>query len=209
MPDATAPDFTPLASAPNGAAPDDHLIGPARPARGVSRRGFIAVVAGALPALALPRTLFADASASRALNFVHTHTSERLEVAYFSGGQYLRDALDEVNSFLRDFRTGDVHPIDPDLLDLLHDLAQATGSSRPFQVISGYRSPATNAALRQRSGGVAAGSLHMTGQAIDIRLADVPLARLRDAALDLGRGGVGYYPASNFLHVDTGRVRTW
>jgi len=166
-------------------------------------------VASALPALAMPRLLFADSPATRALSFVHTHTSERLQVAYFSGGQYLGDALAAVDQFLRDFRTGDVHAIDPGLLDLLHHLTGATGSARPFQVISGYRSPATNSALRARSEGVSAGSLHMKGQAIDVRLADVPLAKLRAAALGRRRGGVGYYPASDFVHVDTGRVRSW
>ncbi|HUF48268.1 MAG TPA: DUF882 domain-containing protein [Vicinamibacterales bacterium] len=175
----------------------------------MSRRRFLAVVGGALPALAMPRTLFADGAPSRALSFVHTHTRERLEVEYFSGGKYVADALGAVNHVLRDFRTGDVHPIDPDLLDLLHELTNATGSVKPLQVISGYRSPVTNGALRARSEGVAAGSLHMKGQAIDIRLADVPLPRLRAAALELGRGGVGYYPASDFVHVDTGRVRRW
>ena len=109
----------------------------------------------------------------------------------------------------RDFRTGDVHAIDTGLLDLLHNLTTVTETTRPFQVISGYRSPATNAMLRQVSEGVAAGSLHMQGLAIDIRLADVPLGKLRKAALAMKRGGVGYYPASDFVHVDTGRVRAW
>jgi len=102
-----------------------------------------------------------------------------------------------------------VHVIDPGLLDLLHGLASMTRTTRAIQVISGYRSPATNEMLRHRSEGVAAGSLHMKGQAIDIRLADVPLASLRGAALEARRGGVGYYPASDFVHVDTGRFRTW
>jgi len=110
---------------------------------------------------------------------------------------------------LRDFLTNDVGNIDPALLDLLYGLATATGSQRPFQVISGYRSPATSKSLRQRSSGVSSGSLHLRGQAIDIRLAGVPLATLRDAACSMGLGGVGYYAASNFVHVDTGRVRTW
>jgi uncharacterized protein YcbK (DUF882 family) len=179
----------------------------------LSRRAFVAVLAGAVPALAAPRRLLARSPGTRALDFVHTHTGERLSVEYFGGGAYQPDALTTVNHFLRDFRTGDVHPIDPGLLDLLHSLTDLAGSSRPFQVISGYRSPATNEMLRHRSGnqseGVAAGSLHMQGQAIDIRLADVPLARLRSAALAVHRGGVGYYPASDFVHVDTGRVRTW
>jgi len=132
-----------------------------------------------------------------------------LTVEYFGGGTYVPDALTTVNHFLRDFRTGDVHPIDPSLLDLLYHLNDLTGSAKPFQVISGYRSPATNEMLRHRSEGVASGSLHMKGQAIDVRLADVALPKLRAAALAVGRGGVGFYPASNFVHVDTGRVRAW
>ncbi len=174
-----------------------------------SRRAFLGAFAAAIPLLAAPRRLLADSSATRALNFTHTHTGERLAVEYFSRSAYLPDALATVNHFLRDFRTGDVHTIDADLLDLLHGLAGLTQTARPFQVISGYRSPATNEMLRHRSEGVAAGSLHMTGQAIDIRLADVPLVKLQQAALEVRRGGVGYYPAPDFVHVDTGRVRRW
>jgi uncharacterized protein YcbK (DUF882 family) len=147
--------------------------------------------------------------APRRLTFNHLHTGERLAVEYFAGGRYLPDALASVNHLLRDFRTDDEHVIDTDLLDLLHGLTELTTSQQPFQVISGYRSPATNEMLRHLSEGVAAGSLHMKGQAIDIRLTDIPLAKLRDAALSIHRGGVGFYPASDFVHVDTGRVRTW
>ncbi|MGH7561532.1 MAG: DUF882 domain-containing protein [Gemmatimonadales bacterium] len=182
-----------------------------------SRRAFLATGLATLPVIAgLPRGLLAmaapSASTSRALDFLHTHTGEKLAVEYFVGGRYLPDALSDVNHYLRDIRTGDVHPIDPKLLDILYALKDLTGTSRPFQVISGYRSARTNAMLRQHGGGgIASGSLHMQGKAIDIRLADVPLRKLRDAALNLGRGGVGYYPgaASNFVHVDTGRVRRW
>ena len=175
----------------------------------LSRRQFVATLAAALPVLGTPGRLLAGATTSRALTFAHTHTGEHLAVEYFSGGTYVPDALAAVNHFLRDFRTGDVHTIDAGLLDLLHQLAGTTETSRPYQVISGYRSPATNEMLRHRSEGVAAGSLHMKGQAIDIRLADVPLASLHRAALAIRGGGVGYYPASDFVHVDTGRVRTW
>ncbi len=175
----------------------------------ISRRQFVTVLASSVPAVLASRSAFASAGGTRSLQFVHTHTGERLAVEYFERGEYLPDALDTVNRFLRDFRTGDVHAIDPSLLDLLHRLTGATATGRPFQVISGYRSPATNEMLRHRSEGVAAGSLHMKGQAIDIRLADVPLSKLRRAALELGRGGVGFYPASDFVHVDTGRVRAW
>jgi uncharacterized protein YcbK (DUF882 family) len=174
-----------------------------------SRRAFVGTLVSAGCALAVPRWASAALAPARSLAFDHLHTGERLEVEYFSGGTYLPDALRAVDRLLRDFRTGDVHTIDPALLDLLHGLTGSTGSRRPFEVISGYRSPATNKMLRSRSEGVAAGSLHMVGQAIDVRLADVPLAKLRKAALALRRGGVGYYPASDFVHVDTGRVRAW
>ena len=186
----------------------------------LSRRRFLSSLAVGLPLLGLAPDVLASsleaasstpaaALATRAIDFAHTHTGERLSVEYFSRGNYLPDALSTVNHFLRDFRTGDVHTIDAGLLDLLHSLTQLTGTSKPFQVISGYRSPKTNDLLRQHSEGVAAGSLHMQGQAIDIRLADVPLATLRNAALNVRRGGVGYYPGSDFVHVDTGRIRRW
>lgn len=173
-----------------------------------SRRRFVTAL-GASVLVAGPRWARADAGATRALSFDNLHTSEKLVVEYFERGRYMPDAVAAVNHLLRDFRTGDVGPMDTALLDLLHRLAALTASKRAFQVISGYRSPRTNEALRQRSSGVAGGSLHMRGQAIDIRLADVPLATLRDAALALRSGGVGYYAASNFVHVDTGRVRAW
>lgn len=174
-----------------------------------SRRTFFSTLVAAVPIIAAPRRLLAESTGGRALRFAHTHTGERLAVEYFSGGTYLPDALTTVNYFLRDFRTGDIHEIDPRLLDLLHGVATITETSRPFQVISGYRSPATNEMLRHRGEGVAAGSLHMKGQAIDIRLGDVALPKLRRAALEARRGGVGYYPSSDFVHVDTGRVRMW
>lgn len=169
----------------------------------LTRRRFVAALA-ASPVLAQGR-----GAEPRVLRFSHLHTGERLEVEYFSGGRYLSDALTEVNHLLRDFRSGDVGTIDPALLDLLHALRLQTGSERPFEIISGYRSPATNRMLHERSSGVATKSLHMSGQAIDIRVADLPLASLRNAALSLALGGVGFYPGSNFVHVDTGRVRAW
>ena len=159
--------------------------------------------------LAGPCRARASLAAPRALSFDHLHTGEKLVVEYFDAGRYQPDALNAINHLLRDFRSGDVGNIDPALLDLLHGLAVRTGSQRAFQVISGYRSSATNETLHQRSSGVATGSLHMRGQAIDIRLADVQLPVLRDAALAMRGGGVGYYATSNFVHVDSGRVRAW
>lgn len=158
--------------------------------------------------MARPRRAHA-AVATRALGLRHLHTGETLTVEYAAGGRYVPDALAAVNHLLRDFRTGDVHDIDPGLLDLLHQVASRLGTRHPFEVISGYRSPTTNAALRRKSEGVAARSLHMVGQAIDIRVAGVALTSLRTAALDLKGGGVGYYAVSNFVHVDTGRIRQW
>lgn len=158
----------------------------------------------------MPAWARAAASEPRVLSFNHLHTGERLRnVEYFSSGGYLPDALTEINQLLRDFRTGDVAQMDPALLDVLHGLQQRTGSTQAFQIISAYRSPRTNDMLHQRSKGVASGSLHLKGQAIDIRLGDVALPQLHQAALSMKAGGVGYYQASNFLHVDTGRVRQW
>ena len=146
---------------------------------------------------------------ARTLAFRNTHTDEAVKVTYWEGGEYSPDALASVNHVLRDFRTGDVHPIEPKLLDLLTLLQSRTETTQPYQIISGYRSPRTNALLHERSGGVATHSLHMEGKAIDIRVPGVRLASLRDAALGLSLGGVGYYPSSDFVHVDVGRVRRW
>jgi uncharacterized protein YcbK (DUF882 family) len=156
-----------------------------------------------------PVGLLAGPREERLLSLVHTHTRERLTVPYFADGAYLPEGLSTLNVFLRDHRTGEEHPIEPALFDILNDLRLATGTKSPFQVISGYRSPRTNAMLREGSRGVAAGSLHLQGRAIDVRLADVGSAALRDAAVELRRGGVGYYRGPDFVHVDTGRVRRW
>ncbi len=174
-----------------------------------SRRQFLTTLATGSLALGSRPAWAAQPTASRELRFSHLHTGEMLAVEYFQAGRYQPDALEAVNHLLRDFRTGDVHAIDPALLDVLYDVRHRVDTRRSFEVISGYRSPHTNAALRAKSEGVAAHSLHMSGRAIDIRLGDVPLPALRRSALALGAGGVGYYPASNFVHLDTGRVRAW
>jgi uncharacterized protein YcbK (DUF882 family) len=174
------------------------------------RREFLKVLGGALAATAAtPGRLLAHPRDERILSFVHTHTRERITVPYFADGGYLTEGLASLSTFLRDHRTGDEHPIDPALFDVLNDLRLATGTRNPFQVISCYRSPRTNAMLRGKSRGVASGSLHLQGRAIDVRLVDVGSASLRDAAVELARGGVGYYRGPDFVHVDTGRVRRW
>jgi uncharacterized protein YcbK (DUF882 family) len=174
----------------------------------VNRRKILA--AGlALPALGAPRIIFGAQRPSRELTFYHTHTGETLDIVYREGDEYLPHALAGIDRFLRDFRTGETHPIDPALLDQLADIRGLLGTAGRVEIISAYRSPRTNAMLAGKSGGVATRSLHMQGRALDIRLTGVPTANLRAAALELERGGVGYYPNSRFVHIDTGRVRRW
>jgi uncharacterized protein YcbK (DUF882 family) len=141
--------------------------------------------------------------------FTNQHTGENFTGVYRVGGKYLPEAFDKISSVLRDFRTGDVFPIDPRVIDIIYAVHAKSGSRQPFEVLSGYRSPKTNAMLRRTTPGVAVNSLHLTGQAIDVRLADVHISKLRNTAVALQAGGVGYYPVSNFVHMDTGEVRHW
>lgn len=177
-----------------------------------SRRGLLKAAGVLLPALPLalsPMAALAGTQRSRELRFYHTHTSEKLSVVYAEDGAYIPQALDEINHLLRDFRSGVVHPIDPRLLDVLYEVRMLSGSSGQYEIISAFRSPSTNEMLRHKSTGVAQKSLHLQGQAVDVRLDGVATSRLRRAALSLARGGVGYYPDSDFVHLDTGRVRAW
>lgn len=179
----------------------------------VSRRRFIRHLAcGSLMTLGVPAIVHAAKGgfpSHKSLAFENTHTGDKLKLTYFEKGRYIKSALQEINFLLRDYRTGDIYPIDTALLDQLHDLKLLLGVKRPFHIISGYRSPQTNAELRNHSAGVANKSLHMQGKAIDIRLERFDTRRIRDAALSLRRGGVGYYPKSDFVHLDTGNFRTW
>jgi uncharacterized protein YcbK (DUF882 family) len=183
--------------------------------KNVNRRSFLGFGALATAAALVPgRAAAAPAPRrrERVLSFFNTHTGERLKTAYCCDGEYQHEALQAINHILRDFRQNEVKPIDPHLLDLLHELAGTLETEQPYHVISGYRSPATNTLLRERGGahtGVASKSLHMVGKAVDIRVPGVKLDHLRGAARLLKLGGVGYYPSSNFVHVDTGRVRHW
>jgi len=141
--------------------------------------------------------------------FRNGHTGDTFAGTYRVGGKYLPEAFDRINYVLRDFRSGDVFPIDPRAIDILYSLQRKTGQRDALEVLSGYRCPRTNAMLNKTTSGVARKSLHLTGQAIDIRQPGYSTSRLRNAAVGLKAGGVGYYPASNFVHVDTGRVRHW
>ena len=177
---------------------------------GTGRRRFLTLAAGAVAsAIAAPAIAAPIIPTRRSLAFQHLHTGEKLDIVYWADGRYLPGALNRIDWLLRDFRTDEVHPIDRRLLDLLAVLHQVLRSRAPYLVFSGYRSPQTNAMLASLTEGVATNSLHLEGQAIDIRLSDRSLGQMHRAALALEAGGVGYYPDSNFIHLDVGRVRRW
>ena len=145
----------------------------------------------------------------RRLSFYNTHTNEHIEVIYKKGEDYSPQALEKINYIFRDHRADKIHPIDSALLDYLYDLLSKVAYQGDVHIISGYRSPKTNKKLRKNSSGVAAGSLHMQGKALDFRLPGIDTKLLRDTALDMKRGGVGYYKKLDFIQIDTGRVRFW
>ena len=177
----------------------------------LNRRHFlrrVIMVTGSVTLLSPWQNLLAN-EGGRTLSFYHTHTGEKLKLSYFEDGQYHAEALTELNHFLRDHRTGEVHPIELQLIDILYAIGNATESQGTFEIISAYRSAKTNKALRAQGRGVAKRSLHMQGRALDIRLTDVRTTDLQKAALAMKAGGVGFYPQSNFIHIDTGRVRFW
>ncbi|MHB1590592.1 MAG: YcbK family protein [Sulfuricella sp.] len=145
----------------------------------------------------------------RTLSFYNLHTGENLKTAYWVEGKYIPESLSDINHLLRDFRNDEIKPIDLSLLNLLHAITLRLGTSKPIQLVSGYRSPSTNARLHDRSSGVAKHSLHMDGMAADIRIPGHDLRELHKVAVAMHGGGVGYYPQSDFVHVDVGRVRYW
>ncbi len=178
---------------------------------GMSRRHFLAGCAAAVGMFGLSPAFahILSKRPERDLSFLNLHTGERLKVTYWANGDFVAESLSEINHLLRDFRTGDTHRIDPRLLDILYGVREQLGTHKEFHIISGYRSPKTNHLLRTRSHGVAKHSLHMQGKAIDIRVPGYDIHRLQRAAKSLKAGGVGLYTKSNFVHVDTGRVRYW
>ena len=179
----------------------------------LSRRRFLKGIAyGSAMAFGTPKVVqasFSGFNADKTLFLEHHHTGESLKLTYFERGRYVYGALEEVSYFLRDYHNDRMHSVDPALLDQLYDVKLLLGSNKPFHIVSGYRSPETNASLRRHSHGVARNSLHMEGKAVDIRMEGYSARTIRDAALALQIGGVGYYPRSNFVHLDTGDIRTW
>jgi uncharacterized protein YcbK (DUF882 family) len=179
----------------------------------IDRRHFIKngiLVAAGLMFPAIPGNGFASLpNAERMLRFYHTHTREKLHVCYWEHGKYLDNGLASINHFFRDFRNGEIKEIDTRLIDLLYTISMKAGGEVSFQLISGYRSPETNEKLRQNTTGVDRKSLHMEGHAADIRIPGMKTTTLRKIAIAIAGGGVGYYPKSDFVHVDIGRVRQW
>jgi uncharacterized protein YcbK (DUF882 family) len=175
-----------------------------------SRRNFLKYSIGIAGLLATPAAFARVASGSeRKLQFYNLHTGESINATYWADGQYISEQLSSIDYLLRDFRTDQVVTMDRELYDLLYVLQQKVEGHGAFHVISGYRSPKTNTMLNRTTSGVAKRSLHTRGKAIDIRLPGIELKHLRQAALSMHAGGVGYYPKSNFIHVDTGRPRFW
>ena len=173
--------------------------------RRIIKAGFALALATLCPTLAQA----SKPPERRELKFVNLHTGELLRATYWRNGVYLSDELEAINWILRDFRTDTTFPIETELLDLLFSLQRLLDTTGPFEIISGYRSAVTNAQLRSRGAGVAKASLHTRGQAIDVRVPNRGLIQVRDAARQMRGGGVGYYPRSQFVHLDVGRVRFW
>ena len=170
--------------------------------------GFLGAATGLIPGGALAAIDDLVASA-RQLAFYNPHTNEHLDISYYCNGEYQAEALSKINAILRDYRTNEIKPIDPHLLDFLYSLTNRIKRTEPFHIISGYRSPKTNALLRKKSKRVASRSLHMQGKAIDIRIPGYDTEKLRNVAISMKAGGVGYYRRSDFVHIDTGRPRYW
>lgn len=174
---------------------------------GLGRRRFLALGLGTAGAMLAGKAF--GASGKRKIHLLNVHTGDEFNGVYWADGLYVPEALAAVNSLMRDHRTGEWCTMDPGLLDTLFSLGQCIGTSCTYHIISGYRSPSTNALLQRKGYGVAKNSLHMEGKAADIHLSGIPLKKLHRLALRLRAGGVGYYPKSNFLHIDTGPVRHW
>lgn len=179
----------------------------------LSRRNFLKTSLLTMGGCMFPCTAFGAigraVSPERMLSLYNLHTGESLRTIYWNQGKYIHEALADINYILRDHRTGEIESIDKRLLDLLYAIGKRLKTQNSFQIISGYRSSSTNAILRERSGGVAKGSLHVQGKAVDIRVQGCELSSLRNTAIALKGGGVGYYARSNFVHVDVGRIRYW
>lgn len=181
--------------------------------RSMNRRSFLALGAVTAISTLLPSYAFTSTeelnTPERSLYFYNIHTDERLKTVYWQDGEYMPEALEEINFLMRDYRNDEIKEIDTKLLDLLYDINKKMKTRQPFHITSGYRSPETNAMLHKKSKKVGVNSLHIYGMAVDIKMPGRSIESLRNVATNLKVGGVGYYPRSNFVHVDIGKVRYW
>lgn len=177
--------------------------------REILKTGLLGLLLASLPILPAGDSFASKGRQPWEISFRHGHTGESFSGVYRIGDRYMPDAFERLNYVMRDFRTGEVFPMDPRVIDILSIIQRRSGVTQPMEVLSGYRSPKTNAMLRRASTGVAKNSFHMYGQAIDFRLPHHNTRDLRNIARDLKAGGVGYYPKSDFVHIDTGKVRSW
>lgn len=184
----------------------EHLI---QQRRNFLKLGLAGAVASMIPFISAKKVLASNPYATWKISFRHAHTGESFSGVYRVGDKYLPEAFERLSYVLRDFRTSEVFPMDPRVVDILSVIQRKMQTSEPFDALSGYRSPKTNAMLKNESSGVASNSFHMYGQAVDVRMPGYNTKSIRNIALDLQAGGVGYYPKNNFVHVDTGKVRTW
>ena len=178
--------------------------------RDVLKAGLVGMLASAVPLLGSASNAEARTRGGAwRVSFRQAHTGERYDGVYRVGNRYLPEAFEKLNYVLRDFRTGEVFPMDPRVIDILSMIQARSGNRNSFEILSGYRSPKTNSNLRNASSGVAKNSFHMYGQALDVTSKSISSRKLRDTAKALRAGGVGFYPRSGFIHIDTGAVRTW
>lgn len=174
-----------------------------------SRRQFLAVTCATAAAVGAGPVLASSKGGSRSLSMKNLHTGERLNTAFWADGTFSNDGLKKFNRLLRDHRANEVTRMDPKLFDIIHKVQQKLGFKGTIEIISGYRSEKTNAKLRAAGRGVALRSYHTRGMAIDFRMPGINIQKVRQTAIDLKMGGVGFYPKSGFVHVDTGPVRRW
>ena len=177
--------------------------------RTLLKAGFAGVIGSMVPFIGAGNVLASNGGSTWKMSCRNSHTGESFSGVYRVGDKYLPEAFERLNYVLRDFRTGEVFPMDPHVIDILSIMHRKISTAEPYEVLSGYRSPKTNAMLGRKTRGVASNSFHMYGQAVDIRIPEYSTKRIRNIAKSLSAGGVGYYPRSNFVHVDTGDVRSW
>lgn len=185
---------------------DDQLLSQRRK---FLKMGLAGVLGAAIPFATTKAVFASNKSEAWSISFINARTRESFSGVYRVGDKYLPEAFERINYILRDFRTGEVFPMDPKIIDMLSIINKEVDIDNSYEILSGYRSPKTNSMLGGKSRNVAKNSFHMYGQALDVRVPDYSTRNIRNIAKSMGVGGVGYYPRSNYVHIDTGNVRSW